>query len=129
MNKKNIHLPKVYAGFPSPAEDFIDLPISLDKTLIQNPSSTFMAYVEGDSMINKGIYNGDIVIIDRSLNAQYGDIIIATLDGEFIIKEYSNCNNKPILIPHNPKYKTIYINENMDFAIWGIVIHSIRSYR
>ena len=123
------YLPKIMAGFPSPAEDFTELSISLDQVLIDNPPATFMAYVEGDSMINMGIHPGDIVIVDRSLKPRNKDIIVAILEGEFCIKQFSNLGNKIKLIPHNSKYPIIYINENSDFQVWGVVIHSIRSYR
>ena len=123
------YLPKIMAGFPSPAEDFTQLSISLDKALIQNPPATFMAYAEGDSMINIGIHHGDIMIIDRSLSVNEGDIIIGILDGEFLIKQFSRKNSKIRLIPHNSKYPIIYINENSDFQVWGIVVHTIRSFR
>ena len=79
----------ISAGFPSPAEDFTELSISLDKHLIQNPAATFMAYANGNSMVRSGIHHGDILIIDRSLNARDGDIIIAVLHGEFTVKQLS----------------------------------------
>ena len=123
------YLPKIMAGFPSPAEDFTELSISLDQALIQNPPATFMAYAEGESMIDMGIHHGDIVIVDRSLNPRNKDIIVAILEGEFCIKQFSNLGDKIKLIPHNSKYPIIYINENSDFQVWGVVIHSIRSYR
>ena len=123
------YLPTIMAGFPSPAEDFTDLSISLDKTLIQNPSATFMAYAEGDSMIRMGIHHGDIVIVDRSLTACDGDVIVAILDGEFLIKQLSYINGKPALVPYNPNYQIIQISKDMDFQVWGVVIHSIHSYR
>jgi DNA polymerase V len=128
-NATKINLPSITAGFPSPAEDFVDISISLDKVLIKNPPATFMAYVDGDSMINAGIYPGDIIIIDKSLAARSGDIIIGILNGEFLIKELSYIEGSPALIPHNNKYPIIHINKNMDFQIWGIVIHSIHSFR
>ena len=123
------YLPKIMAGFPSPAENFTELSISLDQALIQNPPATFMAYAEGDSMINIGIYHEDIVIVDRSLTPQNQDVIIAVLEGEFLIKQFSNIGDEIKLIPHNSKYPIIYINEDSDFQVWGIVVHSIRSYR
>ena len=123
------YLPKIMAGFPSPAEDFTELSINLNQVLVENPPATFMAYAEGDSMINIGIHHGDIVIVDRSLKPRNEDIIIAVLEGEFLIKQFSNIENKIKLIPHNSKYPIIYINENTDFQVWGVVVHSIRSYR
>ena len=131
MGKINIlkSLPMITAGFPSPADDFTDLSISLDKTLIQNPAATFMAYANGDSMIGIGIHHGDIIIIDKSLNAVEGDIIVAILNDEFLIKQLSYNNGNPILIPYNPAFKITYINKEMDFQVWGVVVHSIRSFR
>lgn len=117
------------AGFPSPAEDFTELSINLDKLLVNNPPATFMAYAEGESMINIGIHHGDIIIIDRSLNPQNNDVIVAILEGEFLIKQFSNIGNQIKLIPHNSKYPIIEIKENSDFQVWGVVVHSIRSYR
>ena len=123
------YLPKIMAGFPSPAEDFTELSINLDQVLVENPPATFMAYAEGDSMINIGIHHGDIVIVDRSLTPREGDVIVAVLEGEFLIKEFSNMGDEIKLIPHNSKYPIIYINEDTDFQVWGVVVHSIRSYR
>ena len=129
IKSSKTYLPKIMAGFPSPAEDFTELAISLDKTLIQNPPATFMAYAEGDSMINIGIHHGDLIIIDKSLTPSNGDIIIAVLDSEFLIKQFYHTNNQVQLVPHNSKYPTIIIDKGSDFQVWGVVIHSIRSYR
>jgi|JYMV01.1.fsa_nt_gi DNA polymerase V len=123
------YLPKIMAGFPSPAEDFTELSISLDQALVKNPPATFMAYAEGDSMIDMGIHHGDIIIVDRSLTPCNGDIIVAVLEGEFLIKQFSKTKTHIKLIPHNSKYPIIYINEDTDFQVWGVVVHSIRSYR
>ena len=119
----------ISAGFPSPAEDFTELSISLDKHLIQNPAATFMAYANGNSMLHAGIHHGDILIIDRSLNARDGDIIIAVLYGEFTVKELSIINGTFFLIPKNSRYSPIEISDDMGFEIWGVVIYSIRKHR
>ena len=129
LKLSKLYLPKIMAGFPSPAEDFTELSINLDKLLVNNPPATFMAYAEGESMINIGIHHGDIIIIDRSLNPQNNDVIVAILEGEFLIKQFSNIGNQIKLIPHNSKYPIIEIKENSDFQVWGVVVHSIRSYR
>jgi DNA polymerase V len=123
------YLPKIMAGFPSPAENFTELSISLDQLLVKNPPATFMAYAEGESMINMGIHHGDIIIVDRSLSPRNEDIIVAVLEGEFLIKQFSNTGDEIRLIPHNSKYQIIYIKEDSDFQVWGVVVHSIRSYR
>jgi DNA polymerase V len=119
----------ISAGFPSPAEDFTELSISLDKYLIQNPAATFMAYANGSSMVRAGIYHGDILIIDRSLDARNSDIIIAVLHGEFTVKRLSIVKDTFFLIPRNPQYSPIKILDDMDFTIWGVVTYSIRKHR
>ena len=119
----------ISAGFPSPAEDFTELSISLDKHLIQNPAATFMAYANGNSMVRTGIHHGDILIIDRSLNARDGDIIIAVLHGEFTVKQLSIVKDTFFLVPKNPQYSPVKISGDMDFEIWGVVIYSIRKHR
>ena len=119
----------ISAGFPSPAEDFSELSISLDKHLIQNPSATFMAYANGNSMVDAGIHHGDILIIDRSLNANDSDIIIAVLNGEFTVKQLSIINEDIFLMPQNTKYSPVKVSAEMDFEVWGIVTYSIRKHR
>ena len=119
----------ISAGFPSPAEDFTELSISLDKHLIQNPAATFMAYANGNSMVRVGIHHGDILIIDRSLNARDGDIIIAVLHGEFTVKQLSIVKDTFFLVPQNSQYLPLKISDDMDFEIWGVVTYSIRKHR
>ena len=122
-------IPFISAGFPSPAEDFTEISISLDKHLIQNPAATFMVYANGNSMVRAGIHHGDILIIDRSLNARDGDIIIAVLYGEFTIKQLSIVKDTFFLVPKNPQYSPLEVSDDMDFEIWGVVIYSIRKHR
>ena len=119
----------ISAGFPSPAEDFTELSISLDKHLIQNPAATFMAYANGNSMVRTGIHHGDILIIDRSLSARDGDIIIAVLHGDFTVKQLSIIKDTLFLVPKNSQYPSMKISDDMDFTIWGVVIYSIRKHR
>ena len=119
----------ISAGFPSPAEDFAEFSISLDKHLIHNPASTFMAYANGDSMVRVGIHHGDILIIDRSLNARDGDVIIALLHGEFTVKQISIIDDILSLVPKNPRYSSVEITSEMGFEVWGVVTFSIRKHR
>ena len=119
----------ISAGFPSPADDFTELSISLDKHLIQNPAATFMAYANGNSMVGVGIHHEDILIIDRSLSVRDRDIIIAVLNGEFTVKQISIINNTVSLVPQNPKYTPVQISSEMDFEIWGVVAYSICKHR
>ena len=119
----------VSAGFPSPAEDFTELSISLDKHLIQNPAATFMAYANGNSMVRAGIHHGDILIIDRSLNVRNGDVIIALIHGEFTVKQVSIIDGLLFLVPRNPQYSSVKITSEMGFEVWGIVTYSVRKHR
>ena len=119
----------ISAGFPSPVEDFTELSISLDEHLIQNPAATFMAYANGESMVQAGIHHGDILIIDRSLNAKDGDVIISVINGEFTVKKISMMNDKLFLVPKNSQYRSVEISDDMDFEVWGIVTYSIRKHR
>ena len=119
----------ISAGFPSPAEDFTEFSISLDKHLIHNPAATFMVYANGNSMVRVGIYHGDILIVDRALSARDGDIIIALLNGEFTVKEISVINGVLFLAPKNPQYSPIRITSEMEFEVWGVVTFSVRKHR
>ena len=125
----NFHTSFVNAGFPSPADDHIDVSLDLNEYLIKHPSSTFYIYVQGDSMISDGLLSGDIMIVDRSLNPNSKDIVVAVLDGEFTVKRIYKKNNQIFLVPSNSKYESILINENMDFEIWGVVTHAIHHFR
>ena len=122
-------LSSISCGFPSSIDDFSELSISLDKYLIQNPESTFMAYANGNSMNNVGIYNGDIMIVDKSLIPQTKDIVVAVIDGEFTVKRMYKKNNKIYLAPSNKNYKSVCITDDMDFQVWGVVTHTIHHCR
>ncbi|NTW32472.1 MAG: translesion error-prone DNA polymerase V autoproteolytic subunit [Bacteroidetes bacterium] len=117
----------ISAGFPSPANDFIDVAIDLNKELIKNPSSTFFGRVKGDSMKDSGINNGDLLIIDKSLEPQNGKIAVCFIDGEFTIKRIILDKDCCWLMPANNDYKPIKVTEENDFIVWGIVVHVIKS--
>lgn len=118
----------ISAGFPSPAEDFIELSIDLNKVLIKNKDTTFFAKVKGNSMKNAGINNGDLLVIDRSLEPQNNKIAICQIDGEFTVKRIKIEKNQVWLIAENEDYKPIQVTPENEFIIWGIVIHSIKSF-
>ncbi len=118
----------ISAGFPSPALDFIDLSIDLNKHLIIHPSSTFYGRVKGESMKDEGITDGDLLVIDKSLEPTDGKIAVCYIDGEFTIKKIKFEKNICWLIPANEKYKPIKISSDNDFLIWGIVTHVIKSF-
>ncbi len=118
----------ISAGFPSPALDFVDLTIDLNKHLIKHPSATFYGRVKGSSLKNAGIDDGDLLIIDRSLEPTNGKIAICYIDGEFTAKRISVKKNELWLMPENDSYKPIKIEKENDFLIWGIVTHVIKSF-
>ncbi|HJO95786.1 MAG TPA: translesion error-prone DNA polymerase V autoproteolytic subunit [Victivallales bacterium] len=118
----------VSAGFPSPAENYMDGPLDLNKHLIKNPPATFFVRVDGDSMVNAGIQPGDILIVDRSVEAQNNDVIIAVINGEFTVKRLIVKNDVYILQPENPKYKSLIITDTLEFEIWGKVISLIHNF-
>ena len=123
-----LFLSPVRAGFPSPADDFIDLPLDLNEHLIQHPAATFCVRAQGDSMINAGIFPGSILIVDRSLEAHQNSIIVAVLDGNFTVKRYRKLADRIILVAENPKYHPIEIRSEQDFEVWGVVVHAIRTF-
>ncbi len=118
----------VSAGFPSPADDYTEENIDLNEHLISNPFSTFFLRVKGDSMINAGIKDKDLIIVDKSLIAKPGNIVIAMIDGEFTIKRLSIKNDELYLKAENHNYPDFSFKNHIDVQIWGVVIYSIHSY-
>ena len=118
----------ISAGFPSPADDYTEENIDLNDHLISNPFSTFFLRVKGDSMINAGIQDKDLIIVDKSLTAKPNDIIIAMIDGEFTIKRLSIRNNELYLKAENNNYPDFKFKNHIDIQIWGVVVYSIHSY-
>ena len=115
----------VSAGFPSPADDYTELSLDLNKHLIKHPSATFYARVKGDSMINAGINDGDLLVVDRALEIYDNCIAVCIIDGEFTVKRLKKQKEKILLIPENEKYKPIEVSEFNDFEVWGIVAYVI----
>lgn len=120
-----LFLSAVPAGFPSPADDFIEEQLDLNKHLIKNQPATFFVRAIGDSMTGAGIFNGDILIVDRSLEAHEGKIVIAAVDGEFTVKRMKKINGKLYLMPENENHKPIAVSKSSDFSIWGVVTNVI----
>ena len=116
----------ISAGFPSPADDFKETRISLDKELVKNKEATFYARVDGDSMIGAGLEDGDLLVIDRSKNPENGKIAVCLIDGNFTVKRIKKEKGKVYLIPENKKYQPIEIKEENELIIWGIVEYVIK---
>ena len=116
----------IKAGFPSPAADFDESKISLDHVLVKNREATFYAKASGTSMIGAGIDDGDILVIDRSIDPQNNKIAVCYIDGEFTVKRIKLKKDELWLMPENPKYNPIKINEENQLIVWGIVTYVIK---
>ena len=117
----------VSAGFPSPADDYTEQNIDLNEHLIRNPFSTFFLRVQGYSMVDSGIQDQDLIIVDKSLIAKTGDIVIAMVDGSFTIKRLDKKNNELYLKSENHNYPDINFKNHVDIQIWGVVTYSIHN--
>jgi DNA polymerase V len=122
-----LFLQRVSAGFPSPAEDYIEKTLDLNELCIQHPAATFFVRVDGESMIDAGIFPGDVLVVDRSLRAQHGDIVIANLETEMTVKELHLTPPPVCLLPRNPAYRPIVIEEGMVLEVFGVVTNVVRS--
>ncbi len=111
----------VHAGFPSPADDFLEGSLDLNSLVIKHPEATFFARVEGDSMKDEGITEDDILVVDKAVEAYDGCLAVAYVDGEFTLKRVRMEPDRILLVPANPKYPTIEIAAGQDFAVWGVV--------
>ncbi|MBU0467576.1 MAG: translesion error-prone DNA polymerase V autoproteolytic subunit [Candidatus Omnitrophica bacterium] len=125
--KLPLYVSTIKAGFPSPADDYLDKKLDLNEHLIKHPAATFFVKVAGDSMINAGIFPDDILIVDRSLEARNNKIIVAILDGEFTVKRLKKYRGKISLVSENPNYEPIEVTEDRDFDVWGVVTNVIHS--
>ncbi|MFA6832937.1 MAG: translesion error-prone DNA polymerase V autoproteolytic subunit [Bacteroidaceae bacterium] len=119
----------IRAGFPSPAQDYMQLAIDLNLELINNPASTFYGRVVGDSMIDAQIYEGDLLVIDKSLEPRDGDLAVCFLDGEFTLKYIEMDGDIIWLKPANKDFKPIKVTVDNEFVVWGIVTYTIKKRR
>ena len=116
----------ISAGFPSPADDFKEIRISLDREIVKNEEATFYARVDGESMLGAGLNDGDLIVIDRSAEPKDGSIAVCFLDGEFTVKRLKLKNKEIYLMPENSKYSPIKIGEGNELSIWGIVTYVVK---
>lgn len=119
----------IQAGFPSPAQDFISESIDLNRELIEHPAATFYGRVVGESMIKEGIEEGDVLIIDRSIEPYNKDLAVCCIDGDFTLKRIQIESDKVWLIPSNELYDPILVTPENQFSIWGVVTYVIKKYR
>lgn len=129
----SVELPEIKAGFPSPAQDYVENGIDLNRELVKNPSSTFFGRARGNSMEGAGIFDGDLLIIDKSLEPREGAIAVCFIDGEFTLKrihfeKHEGQVTAIWLQPENEEFSPIKVTQDNQFIIWGIVVHSVRSF-
>jgi DNA polymerase V len=119
----------VQAGFPSPGEELDTSPLDTNQLLVRNPAATFFMRVTGNSMQDTGIYDGDIVVIDKSLHPQEGDIVVAVLNGAYTLKRLRKKGGVVRLQAENKQFADILINEGDELTIWGVVTFTLRALR
>ena len=129
----SVELPEIKAGFPSPAQDYVENGIDLNRELVKNPSSTFFGRARGNSMEGAGIFDGDLLIIDKSLEPREGAIAVCFIDGEVTLKrihfeKHAGQVTAIWLQPENEEFSPIRVTQDNQFIIWGIVVHSVRSF-
>jgi DNA polymerase V len=122
-----LFLTRVPAGFPSPADDFVENKLDLNTYLVQHPAATFFCRVTGHSMRGLGIFDGDLLVVDRALSPQDQDVVLAAIDGELTCKQLDKTHRQ--LVSANPDYPPIAIKEEMDVVIEGVVTYSIKAHR
>ncbi len=118
---------KVAAGFPSPADDYVEKNLDLNELLVQKPAATFFVRAQGESMLGAGIHPNDILVVDRSMEAVPGKIVICALNGELTVKRLERDNEQWQLKAENPAYPDIFIHEELEMVIWGVVTNVIHS--
>ena len=119
---------RIPAGFPSPADDELEGTIDLNEQLIRHPAATFFLRVKGDSMIGAGIHDGDLVIVDRALDAKSGSIVVAAVNGELTLKRLRIAGGRVWLVPEHSDYAALEIRGEMDLVVWGVVAHVVHSF-
>jgi DNA polymerase V len=124
-----IFLCPISAGFPSPADDFLERTLDLNEVVITHPAATFYLRVSGNSMKHAAICDGDILVVDRAKTPVNNSIIVACLNGEFTVKRLCLKGEAVYLLPENPAYTSVRVNEEMDFLIWGVVTYCIHRVR
>lgn len=120
-----LFLSSVAAGFPSPADDYLDSDLDLNKFLISHPAATFFVRVSGESMIDANIHPGDVLIVDRALEPSHRAIVVAVINGEFTVKRVVRKGKKIFLVPENRVFPLMEVTEDEDFQVWGVVTYVI----
>jgi DNA polymerase V len=119
----------ISAGFPPPADDYKEVELDVNELVIRHPEATFYVRVSGDSMEQAAICDGDVLVVDRAVEARHNDVIVALVNGEFAIKRLHTHGDALYLVPENPLYQPLEITEAMDFRVWGVVTYCIHRVR
>jgi len=119
---------KVPAGFPSPADDYIEGRLSLDQYLVPHKDPTFFVRAKGNSMVGAGIFDGNLLVVDKSLTPSSGDIVIAVIDNELTVKRFIKRGEKVILRPENARFKEIELKEGQELQVWGVVTSTVKTF-
>lgn len=122
-------LARIPAGFPSPATDYIEERINLNEYIVTHPSATFYYWVEGNSMIEAGIFDGDLIVVDNSIKPKNNDIVLGVINGEITLKQIKMSEGKIFLAPKNPAFKPIEITDEMNFTIRGVIVCNIHFHK
>ncbi|MBU2739503.1 LexA family protein [Acidithiobacillus concretivorus] len=125
--KRPLYASRIPAGFPSPADDHVERSLDLHEHLLPHPDASFFLKVSGDSMLDYGIHDGDLLIVDRAIDAREGHIVIAAIDGELTVKKLGKHAGQPALLPGNSAYSPILLDPEQELVIWGVVRHVIHS--
>ncbi len=116
------------AGFPAPADDLVEKALDINDLVVQNPASTFFVRVRGDSMEGAGIFSGDVLVVDKAVEARDGKIVVAAVYGEMVVKRLRNTAGQFTLYSENDSYEPIVVSDNEDCFIWGVVVGSVRQF-
>jgi len=123
--RRPLFLSRVEAGFPSPADDYVETALDLNDLLIKRESSTFFVRASGGSMTEAGIHNGDVMIVDRALEPEDGSVVVAALDGDLTVKRYRVFSGQPYLVPESDEHDSIPVKAGQELVVWGVVKHVI----
>ena len=123
--ERPLYLCRVEAGFPSPADDYVETALDLTEHLVESEEATFFVRVAGDSMTEAGIHDGDLLVVDRSVEPESGDVVVAALDGELTVKRYEVRSGCPYLLPESEAHRPIPIEPGQELVVWGVVRHVV----
>lgn len=126
--KQPLYSSRPAAGFPAPGDDQVERVLDINDLVVKHPAATFFVRVEGDSMTGAGIFSGDVLVIDRSIEPRDGKIVVAAINGEMVVKRLQKKGNEQLLVSENDAYDPIKVSEDENCTIWGVVVGSVRQF-